>query len=434
MKKILKNLSYDIYIITLFTLTFFSFTGQLEDYLLFIVIGIAVIMVIAKKSVFYIIPVPFFMQMSFSGLRDNVQVTTVYTVIFAIIIILDLIRNRSFSKKGYLSIPLLILVVGSIFTHINSPDLFTTFAGFTQILSVFLLYVYFLNTTEKSEENYIKISKLFMYLGMLVTFEMMFQVLNQGEAGIEFINNRRIDLGWENLNVIIYANLVSIPFIAYLITKSKFKLPYMVAGIIVVIGVLLTLSRSSILTVGVYALFLTPIMFFTEKSKMQFIIHGLLFVMVGFITLYFAEKQGYITDLILALKARDWTNTDDRVVLIKVAIEKFKEFPIFGSGGLYSSRTHLSEFGSNNYHNTIAQASSLGLIGLLGFAFLFIRKTKLIMLSKSSFKWFALTMIFVTTFVNGFFQPMYFYTTYMVYVFVVLAIIESNNDGLIKGI
>ena len=122
-----------------------------------------------------------------------------------------------------------------------------------------------------------------------------------------------------------------------------------------------------------------------------------------------------------------------RMELIDVAIEKFKEMPIIGSGGLYASNIYLEPYGANNYHNTFAQISSLGIIGILGFGYLFFRKTKMIMISKSAFAWFALVMIFVTAFVNGFFQPMYFHTVYMAYVFIVLAIIEVNINGEIKG-
>jgi hypothetical protein len=43
-------------------------------------------------------------------------------------------------------------------------------------------------------------------------------------------------------------------------------------------------------------------------------------------------------------------------------------------------------------------------------------------------------MLYVTAFVNGFFQPMYFYTTYMAYVFIVLAMIEVNINAKIEGI
>ncbi len=296
------------------------------------------------------------------------------------------------------------------------------------------IYVYFLNTLKPGEDNYIRISKMFMYLAVLVTAQMLYQVFSQGDLAIEFVSRRRINLEWENLNIIIYVNLVSIPFIGYLITKYKVKLPYILLGLVVVLGIILTLSRSSLLTVGIYGVVLIPLVFYFDKDKMNLIIQSLFGVLVIMIGIYYVEQQGVISDIISAIISRDWTNTENRTELLVVAFEQFKLHPLLGSGGLYSSSIHLQHIGPLNYHNTFAQASSLGLFGLLAFGFLFFRKTKLIMLSKCSFRWFALVMIYITAFVNGMFQPMYFYTTYMIYLIMVLAVIEVNIKGPIKGI
>ena len=154
-------------------------------------------------------------------------------------------------------------------------------------------------------------------------------------------------------------------------------------------------------------------------------------MLAGFV--YYTETHfELISTYIEAMQSRDLTYIDDRVAILKVAWEQLKLHPLLGSGGLYSSRVHLldSGIGALNYHNTIAQISTLGSFGILSFVYLFFKKTKLIMLSKSSFKWFALLMVYVTTFINGSLQPMYFYTTYMVFLFLVLATIEVNNEAL----
>ena len=434
MKDVIKNIQYDIYLIGLLILTFFSYTGLIQEYLMPLLVGIGVICIMAKKSVFYIIPIPFFIQMSFSDLRDNVSVTTTYTVIFAVLILIDVLRNRKITKKGYLSIPLLVLLGGSILTHINSPDLFTTFAGFMQVASVLGLYFYFINTVEKDSRNYEYVAKLLMYMSALVTFEMIYFIYDSGDLAITLIRQRQIILGWENLNVIIYCNILSIPMIAYLVSKAKVKLPYMIFAAISLIGIFLTLSRSSILTVGVFVLLLVPIMLTIEKDRKNLIIQGLIFVFtVLIIIFYFEYRFSFFTEYIEAFQSRDLTYFDDRMKLLQISWEQFKMHPLFGSGGLYSSRIHLSEFQSLNYHNTIAQASTLGIVGLAGFIYLFYRKTKLIMSTKSTFKWYVLVLIYVTAFVNGMLQPMYFYTTYMVFIFLILAIVEVNENGLFKG-
>ena len=434
MKNMMKNIAYDIYLIFLGTLAFFSFTGKIDEYILLIYFGIAFLLVIAKKGVFYLFPIAMFMTMSLTTLRNDTTTILIYGLITIFIFVVDFIRNRKFTKVGYLFAPFMIYIILSVFTSVNSPDGFATAVGFTLCVIMALIYVYFLNTFEPGEDNYIRISKMFMYLAVVVSAQMLYQVADQGDLWVSFISRRRIDLEWENLNIIIYVNLISIPFIAYLITKYKVKLPYMLLSLIVILGIILTLSRSSILTVGVYALILLPLSFFLEKDKMSLIIQSLFALLVVTIAVFILEQQGIISDILNVIVSRDWTNTENRTELIEIAINQLKLHTILGSGGLYSSSIHLLELGPLNYHNTFAQASSLGLLGLLAFVFLFFRKTKLIMLSKSSFKWFTLIMIYVTAFVNGMFQPMYFYTTYMLYIIMIMAVIEVNIKGSIKGI
>lgn len=427
MKEVLNKISYDLYLIVLGSFAFFSFTGAISEYIILLYVGIGFLVVIAKKSVFYFLPIALFMTMSTTELRDDVTSIVIYAVIILIIFIIDIIRNRTFTKTGYLFLPFLLFIILSVFSSMNAIDNFTPMVGFALAVVMLVLYVYFLNTIQSGENTYQKVSKLLMYLALVVSAQMLYQVSLQGENAIWFIEHRRIDLGWENLNIIIYVNLVALPLVGYLISKAKFKLMYMIFAVIIIIGVFLTLSRSSILTVGVYVLALVPTLLVLEKNKTWFIIQGLICLMFIVIGIYYLEHyHQVISDILNAIISRDWTHTEDRTVLLKVAIEQFKLHPIVGSGGLYSSAVHLIEYGPKNYHNIIARASSLGSLGLLTLIFLFVRKTKLIMLSKSTFKWFALIMIYVTAFVNGMFQPMYFYTTYMVYLILVLVVIEVN--------
>jgi hypothetical protein len=198
-----KHISYDLYLIGLILLTFWSFIGPLEPYLMPLLVGIGFLFILDYKSIFYVIPIPFFVQMSFGGMRDNVQVTTTYSIIFTIMIVIDLIRNRKIQMRGQLTLPLAILVGLSVITHINSPDLFTTFAGFAQIASVLGLYFYFINTLQPGDDNFRFVAKMMMYMSVLVSMEMMYVIYESGELATTVIRTRTIDLGWENLNIII---------------------------------------------------------------------------------------------------------------------------------------------------------------------------------------------------------------------------------------
>lgn len=425
----LKTIEYDLYLVLLGLLSFLSYIGLIDQILLPIYIVIAIVFVIFNKGVLYLIPIAIFMQMSFGGLRDNVRVTTIYSLLFVALIIFDVIRNRKITSKGKLFLPLVVFTVLSVITTINAPDLFTAFAGFTQIASVLILYVYFVNALEGNEITLINISKMFMYAGMIITFEMFHFIFTNNDFEPLFIIQRRmINLGWENLNIIIYTNIISIPLIGYLVLKSKVKLPYMYFALINIVGILLTLSRSSILTLAVFVALLVPYIIYKETDRKNLFIQGVIFLITVIIGLFLLEIGHITTDYVEILFGRDLLRYTDRWVLIEIAWEKLKEFPIFGSGGLYSSRIHLSENGALNYHNTIAQASTLGFAGIIALGYLFFEKTKLILSKQSDFKWILLVLIFVTAFVNGSLQPMYFYTSYMVFIFMILATYEKLDS------
>ena len=424
----LKTIEYDIYLMALGTLSFLSYLGILDKILLPLFIVIALVMIFLKKSSLYLIPIPVFIQMSFSLLRDDVSVTTTYSIIFLVILIIDVIVNRKLKKLGKLFIPLAIMVGLSILSGINAPDLFTAFAGFSQLASVLLIYVYFVNAIEDDKDNLINISKLFLYASMFVTFEMLHFAVTHELEFMDVIRRRIIDLGWENLNIIIYSNVLSIPLAGYLVLKSKYKVTYMIFAMISIIGILMTLSRSSILTLGVFAILIVPYIFYKENGHKATLIHGVGFLVLTALVFLFFEQQGIITGYIDVLFDRDLLKFNDRLELLEIALEQFKLHPIIGSGGLYSSRVYLEPTGAMNYHNTIAQASTLGILGLLGLAYLFFEKTKLILSKKSDFKWVLLVLIYVTAFVNGSLQPMYFYTTYMAFIFMILATYENIEE------
>jgi hypothetical protein len=427
--KALKHIRYDLYLILLIVLTFLSFAGPLKEYLLPLFVGIGFLFILSGANVFYVLPIPFFMQMSFTDLRDNVQITTIYTTILTILIVIDIILNRKIKRKGTLMTALLFLVLAAVLTHVNSPDLFTTFAGFMQIASILGLYFYFVNTLDTNADNFRLVSKLLLYISVLVSIEMIYVIYESGDLVVEVLKRRDIYLGWENINVVIYANLVSLPLTAYLIHESKVKIIYMILALLSIVGIFLTLSRSSVMTVFVYIVVLVPMMFILSKQRLLLFIQGLLFLTLTIAVAYYLETHfSLLSQYMQAIGSRELLKLDDRIKLLQIAFEKFKEYPIVGSGGLYSSRVILAEYGlaALNYHNTVAQASTLGILGIIGFFYLFAKKTWLIMLSKDSFKWYVLLMLFVTAFVNGTLQPMYFYSTYMVFVFLVVATIEVS--------
>lgn len=428
MKNILENIKFDLYLVLLAALTFLSYLGHFTDYILPLFSIIGLVAIFTRRKVIYVLPIIFFVQMVFNDLSDDDSLITLYSFFVGALVVIDFVYNRKFVRFGVMSIPLGILSLLAVLTFINSPDLYTTFEGFIQIVIILIVYLYLVNTIDDDELNFSIIAKLFMYISLLVTVEMLHFVVSHDLEPIDVIRRRLIDLGGKNLNLIIYTNILAIPLIGYLVMKSRVKIIYMIFGVFSALGILLTLSRSSIFTLGVYIVLLVPLILYLEKKKMNLIIQGLVFAVLLSMGLFFLEQTDIVSDYITTLFARDFGEYDNRFDIWLIAWDKLKEFPIFGSGGLYSSRYFMQDTGIISYHNIFAQVSTLGTLGIVALIYTFYIKTKMILTRKSEFIWFALILLYVTAFVNGMLQPMYFNSAYMNYIFIIIASIEVYSN------
>ncbi|KFZ26123.1 MAG: O-Antigen ligase [Candidatus Izimaplasma bacterium HR2] len=428
MKNIIENIKFDLYLVLLAVLTFLSYLGYLTDYIIPLFVVVGVFAIFTRKKVIYILPIIFFVQMAFNDLSDDKSLITLYSFFVGALVVIDFIYNRKFVRLGVMTIPLGIFSILAIITAVNTPDLFTTFEGWIQITTVLVVYLYLVNTIDDDEVNFSHIAKIFMYISFLVTVEMLHFVVSHDLEPIEVIRRRLIDLGGVNLNLIIYTNILAIPLMGYVVLKAKVKLPYMLIALISATGILLTLSRSSIFTLAVYVVILVPVILYLEKNRLSLIIQGFIFFLLIAIGLYFLEQQDIVSDYFNTLFARDFGDYDNRFDIWLIAWDKLKEFPIFGSGGLYTSRYFMQDTGIISYHNIFAQASTLGILGIGALIYTFYIKTKMIISRNSDFIWFALILIYITAFVNGFLQPMYFNSAYMNYIFIIIASIEVYSN------
>lgn len=428
MKLIPKNLKFDLYLVLLLVLTFLSYLGHFTYIITPILIAFGLIAIFTRQKIIYILPVIFFLEMVFRDLNDISGIVSVYTFSVGALLVLDLVWNRRIVRLGALTPPLIIFSVLGLITFINSPDYFVSFEGWIQIAILIGIYIFLVNAFDDDETNFVNISKLFMYLSVLITFEMISFIISHDLEPILVIQRRLISLGAKNLNLVIYANIISIPLIGYLVLKAKFKIIYMFLGIVSAVGILLTLSRSSILTIGVFIVLIVPLIIYLEKDKKNLLIQGVMFILILSGLLLVLEQSNLVSDYFSTLFGRDLTNYDDRFELIVVAWDKFKEFPIIGSGGVYISKYYLESYGPISYHNIFAQTSTLGILGLGALAYMFYAKTKMIYSKKTEFVWFALIVIYVTAFVNGMLQPMYYNSSYMNFIFIIIASIDAYSN------
>lgn len=426
MKVWMQTNKYEIYLVGLSLCTYLSFIGWLDVVIMPLFISIAIAIILLRQDIFYLISLGIFIAMSFSGMRDNVQATTLYTILFTVLIVFDVFYNRTISKVGKLFDPLLVIALVSVITLFNAPSAFIWFAGIINILIVLLLYIYFVNTTNNPEEDYmLKASKMFLYGAVVVTFEMIYFLTTNGEDPLTLITRRQINVGWENINIIIYINIMAIPLLANILLKAKYKAYYMVLGLLAAVGIILTLSRSSVLTLGVFGLYVIIYVILKTDKKVNLLYHSLIVVGIIIIGVVLLEQTSLVSGTLEAFFGREFLAYDSRAELIEEAFYQFKQHFIIGSGGLYSSRYYLEHFGAKNYHNTIAQASTLGILGLSAFVWLFVVKVKMLLEKKNSWTITMFVLLFVTAFINGWVQPMYFYASYMIYLFLLLAIYEN---------
>ena len=426
--KTLKTFSFDILMVLLVALTFLKYTNQIGNIYFIILVIMSLILITVKANIFHLMPIALVTQMSFSDMRDNKDITIIFGSIVILLIVIDILKNRNIKKIGYLSLPLGLLSLSAILTMINGISTYSNLVGLFQIFSVLLIYLYFLNTIDNKTSYHI-LGKMFMYLSIIVALESIHFVTHSDIEIIDIIRMRGLDLGWENINIIIYVNLLTIPLIAYLITNTKWKLPYMIASVFVILPIMMTLSRSSIISVAIYIILLVPLILLLDKHKKLLIIQGFSFLIFVGVALFFLEKDQIVSEYLKTLLDRDFNDFTGRIELIDVAWVNFKDHPIVGTGGVFSSRYLIADAGyaSINYHNTIAQTMTLGTLGLVAFSFLLFRKVRLLFRSDDNIKWFILILLLVTMFINGMVQPMYYYTSYMMFIFLILAMIEVKT-------
>ena len=120
-----------------------------------------------------------------------------------------------------------------------------------------------------------------------------------------------------------------------------------------------------------------------------------------------------------------------RYDVFKVAIERFKESPVFGTG-VGSSKYYLAKFNPtpqrlNNYHNFVLQVlSTMGIVGM-GFFMYHIYSIVKKCINKSLY---SLMMIIILAYmiINGLFDTVFFDWEYMTIYFALLALIGDKKD------
>jgi len=222
--------------------------------------------------------------------------------------------------------------------------------------------------------------------------------------------------------------LISMPFAFYLATKSKHPLLYFMIGILQFFAMFLSFSRGGIIFGSlVFPCVVIACICYTKKARWKFIITTIIFTAVF---VYFLYLNMEYFERVMQI-----SGDEARSNMYRLAIEYFKDYPIFGTGlahdpGIYYRPLTMCIYW---YHSTIFQIiASLGTVGLIAYGIQFFYRAKAIFEIKNPFNHFVLFAILGFagySMVNvGYFVPVPF-VPIVLFMFIIL----DRNNTYIKA-
>lgn len=247
--------------------------------------------------------------------------------------------------------------------------------AFIQFVAVFLLY--FLLTGSVKWEGVPKdyLAWAGLCTGFVVVCQLLYiygahDVIVDGE-----IQRGRIYCGWGTYNNMGALLAMMIPFAFQLACSRKRGLIYHLCALIFLFGVVLTCSRGSILvSVVIYALSYSIVIYKDMHTKSSILVHILTVVVVGGLLLAF-HKELFRLFRVLIDRGLDPSN---RFEIYAEGIKQFFKYPIFG-GTFYATDYDIYDFSDiaafssffpPRWHNTIVQLlASSGIVGLIAYLY-----------------------------------------------------------------
>ncbi|MBR0230705.1 MAG: O-antigen ligase family protein [Clostridia bacterium] len=352
---------------------------SIQDLLLYIVYGFVITSSIVNKNAHasgYVFMIP------------AILVTYVYSF---------LICNHKNIKKSYY-IYLFFIGITLIFSTLFSTTLPET--KYEIILSVLIWHLFFIALTqiEYSKINVISIFNIYLIIAVILSVMGLANAYNgvvneAGRASI-FVFGIRKD---GNYFSAFLAPGFCYAFFRFLFVKRK-TWYYLIAGVIILLGIYMTGSRAGFASVILSAVILiAAFLFKTGFTARKLIIFCFITAFVVLLYRFFSN-----TNLFQRMLASDSYSNDIRLVIWGKAIEAFKISPIFGSGrgsGEYFARMATAHVIHNSFIELLCDQ---GIVGVLLFLCLF---AKMFFVKKSNI------VIMIAFFVSCF-APLFFISAY----------------------
>ncbi len=275
--------------------------------------------------------------------------------------------------KGKNLIPLLIYSVtamlggiGSDLTFKNYIDFYPLYTmvgvGFLQII----LYLFWLSYTPEGSEKTARFFAKMMCALAIVAIVMV--VAGNTLFRSQYLSWGVVVLRWKNY--ISYLLMFTMPFSFYFATKSKWKVTFMLFGLLQYLTIALSKCSGGLVcaTAMLPFLFLFTVLKCDKKDRPIVIAEVAILVIACAVCLYVEF------DLIMEIiTAKLEVGGSGRLPIYEHAIEVFKKWPIFGGGFGIKDDFALSLIGEDfimmYYHSTVLQAlAATGIVGLIGYA------------------------------------------------------------------
>lgn len=307
----------------------------------------------------------------------------------AIAIIYHIIKY-SRARKGAFSKPLFIISIAMLLGGVTLQNTEVALAnvGWAILLGlfIFLVYYFFIGYCKPAKNlDFPKyICKTALVLAMIVCVQLITLFLRSEDA-LGDILSKTIYLGWGVSNSIGCLFLITIPLTFYLTLRSKYSFVFVILAIIQFVMLVLTGSRGALLVGCIVTPLITIYTFIKCKNKLLYGVAILIVItIVTAIILTNYEEFNKILSTILDKGLGSTGRTD----LYKLAIEHFKNYPIFGVGTMYLG--NLQGKMLTWYHSTFFQIiASFGIFGLICFGYKYFVQIK-ILFKKRLFNFFLI--------------------------------------------
>ncbi len=350
----------------------------------------------------------------------NVQVDDVFMIGFyiiaAIVLLYDAFKQKRFVRLGKLAIPLILFLDVSIIGLFVARQWIDALEGALLMGIVLLAYVYFVNVIRYEKDMFERLTRLIIAVAILSTIQSILVAL------IEF---RQIQAVIEQSVMSVYPHLIAIPLVVYHIRHSQARSFWIMVFFMLAGGIILSFSYARIFTLMMMVMFFVPYWFLRSTRKGKILAFVSITLVSSMIVSLIVPFYGVIID---QLSDRLIEYIEVQLAAMRVGLSTFTSNILLGTGGLRTTQQVMEEAGQalGTYQNIFLETASLGIIGLLAFLYLQVKKVTLLVRVERGLRYVLMVLFISTVFVGGLFEAVYYALPHLLLLFLVLATAEIS--------